>query len=126
MREVGLRNIYGVVTGQDERARKPIKSVSLALFPWYEFHRIWGSDASPELPCDGTPPARPCYFPSKHGLGRKRSICGWNTEVKLHCVWYSENIRALCSLKVPEYSLENCFHKPSELQHSDSPHSSDA
>jgi trehalose/maltose transport system substrate-binding protein len=37
----------------------PIQPVCLALFPGYEFHRIWGNDSVPELPCDGTPPQRP-------------------------------------------------------------------
>ncbi|HXW57204.1 MAG TPA: cupin domain-containing protein [Candidatus Cybelea sp.] len=67
-------DIYCVVTGQNERGksvfvrRSPIKPVSLALLPGYEFHRIWGSDATPELPSDGTPPAQPRYFPSKNGF----------------------------------------------------------
>jgi len=67
-------DIYCVVTGQDERGKsvfvqkKPIKPVTLALFPGYEFHRIWGSDATPELPCDGTPSPQPRYFPPTHGF----------------------------------------------------------
>lgn len=46
----------------------PIKPVSLALLPGYEFHRIWGSDSVPELPSDGTPPPQPRYFPPKSGF----------------------------------------------------------
>ena len=67
-------DIYCVVTGQNDRGKsvfvekKPIKPVSLALFPGYEFHRIWGSDATPQLPCNGTPPAQPRYFPPKQGF----------------------------------------------------------
>ena len=66
--------IHCVVTGQDERGKSvfvrnaPIKPVTLALFPAYEFHRIWGSDAVVELPSDGTPPAQPSYFPPKNGF----------------------------------------------------------
>ena len=67
-------DIYCVVTGQNERGKsvfvhkEPIRPVSLALFPGYEFHRIWGSDAVPELPSDGTPPEQPRYFPPQHGF----------------------------------------------------------
>ena len=67
-------DIYCVVTGHNERGKsvfvqtKPIKPVRLALFPGFEFHRIWGSDAMPELPCDGTPLAQLRYFPPKHGF----------------------------------------------------------
>jgi len=45
--------------------------------------------------------------------------------LRLHCVWSSESIRTL-SLKVPEDSRENCFHKLSELQRNGSAHSNDA
>jgi len=67
-------DIYCVVTGQNAQGKsvfvqkQQIKPVSLSSFPGYEFHRIWGSDATPEVPCDGTPPAQPGYFPSKHGF----------------------------------------------------------
>jgi mannose-6-phosphate isomerase-like protein (cupin superfamily) len=67
-------DIYCVVTGQSESGKSlimrntPIKSVCLALFPGYEFHRIWGSDSIPELPSDGTPPPQLRYFPPKSGF----------------------------------------------------------
>ncbi len=67
-------DIYCVVTGQNESGKsvimrnKPIKPVSLALLPGYEFHRIWGSDSMPELPSDGTSPPQPHYFPPKNGF----------------------------------------------------------
>ena len=60
--------IHCVVTGQNKSGKSvvvrnaPIKPVSLALLPGYEFHRIWGSDSIPELPSDGTPPPQPRYF----------------------------------------------------------------
>jgi hypothetical protein len=69
-----LMDIHCVVTGQDESGKSiiirnaPIKPVSLALLPGYEFHRIWGSDSIPELPSDGTPPPQPLYFPPKSGF----------------------------------------------------------
>ena len=67
-------DIYCVVTGQNEFGKSvimrsaPVKPVSTALFPGYEFHRIWGSDSIPELPSDGTPPPQPRYFPLKSGF----------------------------------------------------------
>jgi hypothetical protein len=67
-------DIHCVVTGQDESGKSvimrntPVKPVSLALLPGYEFHRLWGSDSVPELPSDGTPPAHPRYFPAKNGF----------------------------------------------------------
>lgn len=67
-------DIHCVVTGQNEAGKSvvmrntPIKPVSLALLPGYEFHRIWGSDSIPVLPSDGTPPPQPRYFPPKNGF----------------------------------------------------------
>lgn len=67
-------DIYCVVTGQNESGKsvimrsKPIKPVSLAVLPGYEFHRIWGSDSTAQLPSDGTPPPQPRYFPPKGGF----------------------------------------------------------
>ena len=60
--------IHCVVTGQNESGKSviarntPIKPVSLALLPGYEFHRIWGSDSIPKLPSDGTPPSNHVIF----------------------------------------------------------------
>jgi mannose-6-phosphate isomerase-like protein (cupin superfamily) len=69
-----LMDIVCIVTGQDESDKSvimrntPVKPVTLALLPGYEFHRIWGSDSIPELPSDGTPPSQPRYFPPKSGF----------------------------------------------------------
>jgi hypothetical protein len=66
-------DIRCVVTGQNESGKsvivhnKPVKPVSLALLPGYEFHRLWGSDSVSELPSAGTPPPQPRYFPPKSG-----------------------------------------------------------
>jgi mannose-6-phosphate isomerase-like protein (cupin superfamily) len=63
-----------VVTGQNDSGKSVIvrktsvEPVTLALFPGYEFHRVWGSDSVPELPSDGTPPPQPLYFPPEHGF----------------------------------------------------------
>jgi mannose-6-phosphate isomerase-like protein (cupin superfamily) len=67
-------DIHCVVTGQNKSGKSlimrdtPVKPVRLALFPGYEFHRIWGSDSIPELPSDGTPPQQLRYFPPKSGF----------------------------------------------------------
>lgn len=68
-------DIRCVVTGQNKSGKSlfmrdmPVKPVCLALFPGYEFHRLWGSDSVQELPSDGTPPAQQLpYFPSKTGF----------------------------------------------------------
>jgi hypothetical protein len=46
----------------------PIQPVSLALFPGYDFQRIWANDSVPELPSDGAPPQQSNYFPQKNGF----------------------------------------------------------
>jgi len=67
-------DIRCIVTGQNESGKSvfmrntPVKPVTLALFPGYEFHRLWGSDSARELPSDGTPPAQSRYFPSIQGF----------------------------------------------------------
>ncbi len=45
-----------------------IEPVTISRLPGYEFHRIWGSDARPQLPSDGTPPQQPGYFPPTEGF----------------------------------------------------------
>jgi mannose-6-phosphate isomerase-like protein (cupin superfamily) len=67
-------DIHCVVTGQTESGKsvimrnEHISPVRLALFPGYEFHRVWGSDSLPQLPSDGTPPPQPRYFPPRTGF----------------------------------------------------------
>jgi mannose-6-phosphate isomerase-like protein (cupin superfamily) len=67
-------DIRCVVTGQTPSGKSvfvrdtPVQPVTLALFPGYEFHRLWGSDTTSELPSDGTPPPHPRYFPPKLGF----------------------------------------------------------
>jgi mannose-6-phosphate isomerase-like protein (cupin superfamily) len=67
-------DIRCVVTGQNKEGKSvivrstPVKPVSLALLPGYEFHRLWGSDSVPELPSEGTPPPHSRYFPPKNGF----------------------------------------------------------
>jgi mannose-6-phosphate isomerase-like protein (cupin superfamily) len=45
-----------------------IEPVTLNSLPGFEFHRIWGADAVPTLPSDGTPPPHPRYFPPAGGF----------------------------------------------------------
>jgi hypothetical protein len=66
--------IHCIVTGRNKAGKSVIVSkdavnaVSAALAPGYEFFRLWGSDAVPALPSDGTPPAQAQYFPPKNGF----------------------------------------------------------
>ncbi len=67
-------DIRCVVTGQDANGKSvvvrdtPVKPLTLAVLPGYEFHRLWGIDSAPGLPSDGTPPPQPRYFPPKGGF----------------------------------------------------------
>jgi mannose-6-phosphate isomerase-like protein (cupin superfamily) len=67
-------DISCVVTGQNASGKSvivgntPVKPVTVAALPGYEFHLIWGSDSILELPSDGTPPPRPRYFPPRSGF----------------------------------------------------------
>src|SRR5260370_41109269 len=67
-------DIRCIVTGQNESGKSVfmrhthVTPVTLALFPGYEVHRLWGSDSARELPSDGTPPAQSRYFPSIQGF----------------------------------------------------------
>jgi len=67
-------NIRCVVTGQTESGASvfvrdsAVEPITLALLPGYEFHRLWGSDATPNLPCDGAAGVPVRYFPSSQGF----------------------------------------------------------
>jgi mannose-6-phosphate isomerase-like protein (cupin superfamily) len=39
----------------------------MALRPGWEFHRLWGADAHPNFPDDGSPTPQPTYFPPLDG-----------------------------------------------------------
>ncbi len=66
--------IHCVVTGRNKAGKSvivsnaPAKPVTVALFPGYQFYRLWGSDSFPALPSDGTPTSQPGYFPPKNGF----------------------------------------------------------
>jgi mannose-6-phosphate isomerase-like protein (cupin superfamily) len=63
-----------VVTGHNPSGKSAImkdaavEPVTLRLLPGFEFHRIWGGDAVPKLPSDGTPSPNPRYFPPSSGF----------------------------------------------------------
>jgi mannose-6-phosphate isomerase-like protein (cupin superfamily) len=65
--------IRRVVTGQTGAGKsvfvhdEEVNPTALTSLPGYEFHRMWGSDAPPALPTDGSPPAHPSYFPPAAG-----------------------------------------------------------
>src|SRR5215469_6970254 len=67
-------DLHCVVTGQTKSGKSviirntPVQPISLALLPGYEFHRLWGSDSIPELPCDGTALPHPREFPPTNGF----------------------------------------------------------
>lgn len=62
-----------VVTGHDKKGRSVFASdqqvdpVVVKLLPGREFHRLWGGDAAPSFPDDGSPTAQPTYFPPVGG-----------------------------------------------------------
>ena len=66
--------IHCVITGQTKSGKSvivshaPVQPVTVAMMPGYEFYRLWGSDATPALPSDGTPTEQPQYFPPKNGF----------------------------------------------------------
>jgi len=67
-------NIRCVVTGRDSSGKSifakdsAVEPITLTIAPGLEFHRLWGADAIPTLPSDGTPPPFPRYFPPAGGF----------------------------------------------------------
>ncbi len=63
-----------VITGCDSSGKSifikdaPVEPITLSLLPGFEFHRIWGSDSTPQLPSNGAPPPHPAYFPPSGGF----------------------------------------------------------
>jgi mannose-6-phosphate isomerase-like protein (cupin superfamily) len=63
-----------VVTGHDERGKavfvsdERVAPVTVSLLPGFEFHRLWGSDATPRFPDTGTMPPSGKYFPPIGGF----------------------------------------------------------
>lgn len=69
-----MTGIRRVVTGHSPDGKAVVASdevvdpVTAALVPGAEFHRLWGADAAPSFPDDGSPPAMPSYFPPVGGF----------------------------------------------------------
>jgi len=68
------KEVHCVVTGQTKSGKSIIvshgemKPVTVGMIPGAEFYRIWGSDTMVALPCDGSPPSQPQFFPPKSGF----------------------------------------------------------
>jgi mannose-6-phosphate isomerase-like protein (cupin superfamily) len=68
---MGIRR---VVTGHSADGKAIIASdqviepIKLELLPGFEFFRLWGADAPPQLPDDGSMPAHQAYFPPLGGF----------------------------------------------------------
>ena len=67
-------NIRCIITARNSSGKSvfakdsAVEPITLSLLPGFEFHRLWGSDSSPQLPSDGTPPPHPRYFPPAGGF----------------------------------------------------------
>lgn len=67
-------DVRRVVTGHDESGRavfvsdEHVPPLTLALMPGSEFHRLWGSDETPQFPDRGEMPAHATYFPPVGGF----------------------------------------------------------
>ena len=62
-----------VVTGHDTNGKavfasdEHVDSLTVALVPGAEWHRLWGADQVPTFPDEGGPTAQPSYFPPVGG-----------------------------------------------------------
>ena len=68
------RDMQSVVTGQNKSGKSiivshaPVKPITVAMMPGYEFYRLWGNDSMAALPSDGTPTPQHHFFPPKNGF----------------------------------------------------------
>jgi mannose-6-phosphate isomerase-like protein (cupin superfamily) len=66
--------IRRVVTGQTQDGKsvfvsdEQVEPVAMGVMPGTEFHLLWGSDETPQLPSDGSRPAAGKYFPPPPGF----------------------------------------------------------
>jgi mannose-6-phosphate isomerase-like protein (cupin superfamily) len=62
-----------VVTGQTDDGKsvvvadRQVEPIMVDLLPGTQFHRLWGANAPPTLPTDGTAPDQSGYFPPPGG-----------------------------------------------------------
>ena len=67
-------SVRRVVTGHDANGRAVVASdewvdpVTSPIMPGSEFHLLWGGDAAPHFPDDGSPPPTDRYFPPVGGF----------------------------------------------------------
>ena len=67
-------NVRRVVTGHDESGRsvfvsdEQVEPLIVPLFAGWAFHELWGGDATPEFPDDGSEPPWTTYFPGVDGF----------------------------------------------------------
>jgi mannose-6-phosphate isomerase-like protein (cupin superfamily) len=67
-------DIRRVVTGTNANGKAEfvsdelVEPIKLELVPGYEFHRLWGADATVALPSNGSRPSDPWYFPPVGGF----------------------------------------------------------
>lgn len=67
-------DIRCIVTGQTPSGTSvfardaAVAPITLAALPGFEFHRLWGGDAAPQLPTAGDAAVPPAYFPAAGGF----------------------------------------------------------
>ncbi len=67
-------NVRRVVTGHDPSGKsifvsdEAVPPIQPMLLPSAEFHRLWGGDAAPRFPSDGSQPDHSSYFPPVGGF----------------------------------------------------------
>src|SRR6516165_5085178 len=70
----GVMKIRCVVTGQTATGTSmfvrdtAVDPIALTALPGFEFHRLWGGDAVPQLPCGGAAAVPAAYFPAANGF----------------------------------------------------------
>jgi mannose-6-phosphate isomerase-like protein (cupin superfamily) len=67
-------NVRRVVTGHDESGRsvfaadQDVEPITVAAYPGWEFHALWGGDLTPAFPDEGAQPPWTAYFPNVDGF----------------------------------------------------------
>jgi hypothetical protein len=68
------KSVRRVVTGHDASGKAvfasdtAVEPTVVALMPGSEFHQLWGADAAPRFPDDGSRPVTATYFPAAGGF----------------------------------------------------------
>ena len=67
-------NVRRVVTGHDRSGRsvlaadEEVEPITVAAYPGWAFHALWGGDRAPVFPDDGSQPPSATYFPGVDGF----------------------------------------------------------